>query len=52
MAKRNDNESPRRLRGLEIVNKKQCQMKRFDDSNYEVLSQSGNGSYLVSKVED
>ena len=45
-------ESPRRIRGLKIVNKKSNQVKRIDDFNYEVLSQSGNGSYLVSKVED
>lgn len=34
-----------------IVNKNR-QVKQIDDFNYEVLSQSGNGSYLVSKVED
>lgn len=41
----------RRLRGLEIANKS-SQIKRIDNSNYEVLSQSGNGSYLVSRTED
>jgi len=45
-------ESARKLRGLEIVNKKSSQIRRIDDSNYEVHSQSGNGSYLVSRVED
>ena len=45
-------ESPRRMRGLEIANKKSKQVDRIDDSNYEVLSQSGNGSYLVSEVEE
>jgi len=42
---------PRRSRGLEIANKS-SQITRIDDFNYEVLSQSGNGSYLVSQVED
>jgi putative transposase len=41
----------RETRGLAIA-KKNRQVKRIDDSNYEVLSQSGNGSYLVSRVED
>ena len=36
----------REERGLEIVNRKGRQVKRIDDSNYEVLSQRGNGSYL------
>ena len=42
----------RETRGLEIVNRKANQIKRIDDLNYEVLSQNGNGSYLVSRVED
>lgn len=41
----------REIRGLAIV-KKDRQVKRVDDLNYEVLSQSGDGNYLVSKVED
>ena len=41
----------RELRGLEIVNKHGNQIKRIDDFNYEVLSQGGNGSYLVSQIE-
>jgi len=45
-------ENPRRLRGLAIVNKKGSQVKRINDSNYEVLSQSGNGTYLISKIEE
>jgi len=44
-------ENLRERRGLEIANKKGNPIKRIDDSNYEVLSQSGNGSYLVSQVE-
>lgn len=46
------NENPRELRGLEIANKHANQIKRIGDLNYEVLSQSGNGSYLISQVED
>lgn len=41
----------RELRGLEIANKNR-QIRRIDDLSYEVLSQSGNGSYLVSQIED
>ena len=41
----------REIRGLAIVNKKDEQVKRIDDFNYEVRSQSGNGSYLVSQIE-
>ena len=41
----------RETRGLAIAEKDR-QVKRIGDFNYEVLSQSGNGSYLVSKVED
>ena len=44
-------ESPREKRGLEIV-KRSSQVKRINDFDYEVLSQSGNGTYLVSQVED
>ena len=36
----------REIKGLTIV-KKDRQIKRIDDFNYEVLSQSGNGTYLV-----
>lgn len=45
------NENPRAIRGLAIA-KRNRQVKRIDDFNYEVLSQSGNGSYFVSRVED
>jgi len=45
-------EKLREERGLKIVNNKDGQVKRIDDSTYEVLSQSGNGVYLVSKLED
>ena len=45
-------ENPRQLRGLEIAKKHGNHVKRIDDLNYEVLSQSGNGNYLVSKTED
>jgi len=44
-------ENPREIRGLAIV-KKDRQVKEIDDFSYAVLSQSGNGVYLVSKVED
>lgn len=51
MATQTEIENPRETRGLEIANKS-SQIKRIDDSNYEVLSQSENGSYLVSQTED
>jgi len=41
----------RETRGLEIASKR-SQIKRIDDFNYEVLSQSENGSYLVSRIDD
>ena len=41
----------REERGLEIVNRKGKQIKSIDEFNYGVLSQSGNGSYLVSRIE-
>ncbi len=41
-------ESPRELRGLEIL-AKQDQIHRIDTDTYEVNSQNGNGSYLVVK---
>jgi transposase-like protein len=40
----------RKERGLEIANRS-SQIKRVDERNYEVLSQNGNGSYLVSQTE-
>ncbi len=39
-------ESPRELRGLEIL-AKQDQIQRIDADTYRVASQNGNGSYLV-----
>jgi len=42
----------REERGLQIVNGKKSQVKRLDDFNYQIRSQSGNGSYLVSLVDD
>jgi len=39
-------ESPRELRGLEILGKGD-QIHRIDDDTYRVDSQNGNGSYLV-----
>ena len=39
-------------RGLEIANRKVGQIRRVDNNNFEVLSQSGNGSYLVSQIEN
>ena len=41
-------ESPRELRGLEIL-AKQDQIHRIDADTYRVNSQNGNGSYLVVK---
>lgn len=45
-------DTARELGGLEIANKRGGQIKRIGGLNYEVLSQSGNGSYLVSKIEE
>ncbi|MFH0897321.1 MAG: DDE-type integrase/transposase/recombinase [Candidatus Bathyarchaeota archaeon] len=42
----------RETRGLQIVNDKKNQIKKIDDSNYKVLSQNGNGSYLVFLIDD
>ena len=42
--------NPRELRGLEIANKQGNQVEKITDYDYEVLSQSGNGSYLVTRV--
>jgi len=40
----------REMRGLAIVNRQDSQIERVSDYDYEVLSQSGNGSYLVTRV--
>jgi len=45
-------ENPRELRGLQIAKKHGNQIKRINEFNYEVLSQSGNGSYHVSRIEE
>jgi transposase-like protein len=42
----------REQRGLEIANKKESQITRVDFSTYRVLSQSGNGEYVVCLSED
>jgi len=42
----------RELRGLEIAKAKESQISRIDNITYRVLSQSGNGEYLVSKIEE
>jgi len=45
-------EKRREERGLQIINNKKNQVHRIDEFNYKVLSQSGNGSYLVAPTED
>ena len=47
-----DVKNERMMRGLAIVEDKDKQVKRIDNLNYKVLSQSGNGTYLVSRTED
>ena len=42
----------REARDLEIANKQNKQIRRISKFLYEVRSQSGNGTYHVSKVED
>jgi len=44
-------EKRREERGSDIANKDN-QVKRINDDAYEVLSQNGNGSYLISLTED
>jgi putative transposase len=44
-------EKAREERGSQIAHKER-QVKRIDENVYTVLSQSGNGEYAVSKVED
>ncbi len=44
-------EKLREERGLQIINKEKNQIGKIDDYTYSVLSQSGNGSYLVSVVD-
>jgi putative transposase len=45
-------EKAREERGLMIAKAKEAQVSRIDDSTCKVLSQSGNGAYLVSLSED
>ncbi len=45
-------EKLREERGLEIVNNNKNHIRSVNASSYSVLSQSGNGSYLISSVED
>jgi hypothetical protein len=40
----------REERGLKIFNSNRNSIRSVDGSSYRVLSQSGNGSYTVSKV--
>lgn len=48
----NNNKNPRELGGLEIAKAKESQISRIDHATYEVLSQSGNGEYVVCLSED
>jgi putative transposase len=45
-------EKLREERGLEIVNNHKNHIRRVNALSYRVLSQSGNGNYLVSQIED
>jgi len=45
-------EKRREERGLEIVNNKKSQVRRLDESNYEVRSQSKKGIYYVSLIKN
>jgi len=45
-------QNARELRGLEIAKASESQVTRFDSATYEVLSQSGNGEYVVCLSED
>jgi len=47
-----ENQNGREQRGLEIVNNHKNHIRRVNALSYRVLSQSGNGSYLISQVED
>jgi len=46
-----DKDNGRKERGFKIATKA-SQITRIDEANYEVLSQNGNGVYLISKTED
>ena len=45
-------ENSRELRGLEIAKSRESQITRLDNATYKVLSQSGNGEYVVCLSED
>jgi len=42
----------REERGFEVVNNHKNHIRRVDSVSYRVLSQSGNGSYIVSKIDE
>ena len=42
----------RKLRGLEIPEKAENQISRINHATYRVLSQNGNGEYVVRLSED
>jgi len=45
-------EKLRQERGLEIANNHKNHIRRVDSLSYQVVSQSGNGGYAVSQIED
>ena len=45
-------EKLREERGLEIANNHKNHIRRVNNLSYHVLSQNGNGNYLVSQIED
>jgi len=45
-------EKLREERGLQIVNNNKNHIQRVNNLSYNVLSQNGNGNYLVSQTED
>jgi transposase-like protein len=45
-------ENLREQRGLEIAKARESQISRIDNATYQVLSQSGNGEYVVCLSED
>ena len=45
-------ENLREQRGLQIARAKENQIARIDSATYKVLSQSGNGEYVVCLSED
>ena len=47
-----DKDNGKKERGLEIANKKESQISRIDYATYKVLSQNGNGEYIVCLSEN